>query len=132
VRFAIFSEKFFEFSELSNNLTAISQSEMVYCCACGLNVGGIYYPETFDLDDEEIAQLYDKETLPEWQLKVSERIRARLLREFKLRESPVDSERILCCQRRIFRVSRYMETIIFGYLLMIRRQCKQWIHASRA
>lgn len=57
---------------------------MVYCCVCGLNVGGIYYPETFDLDDEEIAELYDKESLPEWQLKVSIRMRAPLLRECKL------------------------------------------------
>lgn len=43
---------------------------MVYCCVCGLAVDGIYYPETFDLDEEEIAQLYDREKLPESQLEV--------------------------------------------------------------
>jgi len=42
----------------------------MYCCVCGLNVRGISYPETFDLDEEEIAQLYDKEQLPESQLEV--------------------------------------------------------------
>ncbi|TAQ83383.1 hypothetical protein B7494_g8294 [Chlorociboria aeruginascens] len=47
---------------------------MAYCCVCGLNIGGIYYPETFDLDDEEIAQLYNKDELPEWQLEVEMKI----------------------------------------------------------
>ncbi|KAG9230976.1 hypothetical protein BJ875DRAFT_518291 [Amylocarpus encephaloides] len=41
---------------------------MVYCCVCGLDIGGIQYPETFDLDDDEIAQLYDKEKLSGEQL----------------------------------------------------------------
>ncbi|KAH8669504.1 hypothetical protein BGZ60DRAFT_407612 [Tricladium varicosporioides] len=41
---------------------------MVYCCVCGLPVDGVYYPETFDLDDEEIAQLYDKGKLSVSQL----------------------------------------------------------------
>jgi len=43
---------------------------MVYCCVCGLALVGIYYPETFDLDDEEVAQLYDEEKLPATQLEV--------------------------------------------------------------
>jgi hypothetical protein len=43
---------------------------MVYCCVCGLALVGIHYPETFDLDDEEITQLYDEEKLPATQLEV--------------------------------------------------------------
>ncbi|CAG8960116.1 hypothetical protein HYFRA_00010595 [Hymenoscyphus fraxineus] len=41
---------------------------MVYCCVCGLALCGIYYPETFDLDDDEKAVLYDQEKLSEAQL----------------------------------------------------------------
>ena len=43
---------------------------MVYCCVCGLDVDGIWYPETYTLDEDEIAQLYNKEQLPESQLEV--------------------------------------------------------------
>ncbi|CAG8973140.1 hypothetical protein HYALB_00008671 [Hymenoscyphus albidus] len=41
---------------------------MAYCCVCGLALCGIYYPETFDLDDDEKAVLYDQEKLSKAQL----------------------------------------------------------------
>ena len=42
-------------------------SSELFCCVCGLDIN---YPETFDLDEEDIAQHFDEELLPESQLEV--------------------------------------------------------------